>query len=96
VGIGEETSWVGLDLRNLEDSSSVNWGVGASNVDAGGERTLQATLRLSELIVTDWVGEGDSWWTAKTLSGLVNVGGSLCWALVCTGDTLENDVLNGC
>jgi len=44
VGIGEETSRVGLDLSELETSAGIDWWVGAGNVDTGREGTLQAAL----------------------------------------------------
>ena len=79
VSISEEASWVCLDLCELETSSSVDWWVRASDVDASREGTLQTTLGASVLVVTDWVREGDSWRSTPALRSLMNMCGSLRW-----------------
>jgi hypothetical protein len=69
VNISEEVCWIGLNLSYLEASTSV--GTVAEN--ASYERTCQAACRSSNIVITNWVWEGDSWWSSSTFFGLVDV-----------------------
>lgn len=70
-----------------------DWSVISRNHSDAVYSPLQAALGLSELVIANWVGEGDSWWTVSSFSSLVNVRSGLGWALVRASDTLENNVL---
>lgn len=83
VGVGEETSRVGLEGGNGETSS----GVGTIVQNASGEWTGQAPERLSPRVGVEvlvlvclgaGVGEGDSWRAGGSDGRLVDVRGGHC------------------
>ena len=56
--VSEETSWVGLDLLDIEVGASVCGGSGGVNTSTEG--TLEAADGVGVLFITDWVGESNS------------------------------------
>lgn len=92
VGISEETSRVGLDLRELESSTSICDIVGA--LDAGDEGSSQASDTASNTIGDrTWVGKYNTWRTRCSLQSLVNVGGSQGSRLIISSNSCESDIV---
>lgn len=55
--VGEESSWISLNLSNIETSTGVN----TICQDSSQERTLDTTNAVPELIITDGIWEGNTW-----------------------------------
>merc|ERR1712225_204127 len=92
VGISEETSWVGLDLRESESSTSICDVVGA--LDAGDEWSSQTSDTASNTISHwTWVRECNAWRTRCSLQSLVNVGGSQGRRLIISSNSCESDIV---
>jgi hypothetical protein len=75
MDISEEAGRVSLNLLDLEASASVN----PTGIHSGNEGTCQTSDAVSNLVVTNRVWEGDTWWTSLALYSLVNVCCSSSW-----------------
>lgn len=89
VDVNLETSWVVLNLGNVEGSAGVT---AVSAVKADHEWSLEASNAVGVAGVTDWVGESDSGWAGLASDSLVHVCGSSGQGLVVASETDEGDV----
>lgn len=89
MSISEEIGWVGLNLRNLESSASVN----TAGIDTSPEGTSQTSNTTTNHVVANGIGNGDTWWTCEAFVGLVDVCCCQGWGLVWTFYAFEGDVL---
>ena len=91
VVITEETSWVSLNLSNLETSGSI---LSIRTVQSSSEWTSKTSLRVSHLVISNWVVECQTRWARGTTGGFMDVCCGLCWRQWCAGDVVESDLLD--
>lgn len=95
VEISVESLGVGLNLRQSETDTSVDWGTSRVVGQTSGEWSGHATDRHAVVLASNrlWVGECKSWWTGHALDTSVNVSGSASGRRVFATDVVEADVV---
>jgi hypothetical protein len=74
--VREETLGVGLNLRYREAGPGVS---SISAIDTRCEWSSETSNGDPSVIITNRVGEGDSWWTRSPVACLVDVSGGSGW-----------------
>ena len=88
MAVGEEASWVVLDLLNLESST----GILAISHEAGGEWAFHTSTAAADAVIAFGIGKRDPGRAVCALDSLVNVSSSLSKRLEFAAEVNGDDV----